>query len=167
VIRGRLERLRIIIGWRGFFLLAIGIFDLVWGWTRLIHPDPVIASSQQLQLIGQLFSFIDGPKTILTWGYLWWLTGVICIIHAFRRDDMWGYGAAMGIKVSWIGANWFAWKHGLVGGGGTVAIWTFILIVVTGLAWRPETVRTDALVDSQTGEIPRIQREDDSDGGAS
>lgn len=158
---GKLHALRICIGWRGFFLLVIGLFDFVFGWTRLLHPDADIAASQQLRLIGELFPWLSHEATLLTWGYLWWITGVICVIHAFRRDDMWGYGSAMGIKMSWIGANAWAWYHGLVGGAGTVSTWVFMLILVTGLALRPESVRTDVLIDENTGSIPRIPREDD------
>lgn len=150
---GVLCRLRTRVGWRGFFLLCFGLFDLVYGWTKLIYPDPVSKASQQMELIGQLFPVFDPETTLNLWGYLWWLAGILCIIAAFMTDDWLGYGAAIAIKVSWILANLWAWGQGLVGGGSVVATWVFILAVATGLALREETVR--GLEELATGEIPR------------
>jgi hypothetical protein len=137
-VKARIHRLRELVGWRGYFLLCFGSFDLVYGWTKLIHPDPTARDSQQLHLIGQLFPWLDSERTLLTWGYLWWAVGIICLVNAFRKDDQWGYGSAIGIKVTWIGANSWAWAHGLIGGGANVAIWVFILAVAIGCALRPE-----------------------------
>jgi hypothetical protein len=150
------------VGHRGAALLGFGIFDLVYGWTKMIHPDPISAQSQQMRLLGDLFPWWPSHITIMGWGYLWWVVGAMCIANAFRRDDRWGYGAAIGIKVSWIVANVWAWSQGLIGGGATVATWGFVLYVTMILAIRPEAdPQLDQWLDQHTGEIPRIRPENE------
>ena len=157
------KRLTTTVGWRGFFLLCFGCFDLAYGWTKMIHPDEVSARSQQLQLIGELFPWIGPSATVLTWGYLWWAAGIMCLVNAFRLDDWWGYGAAIGVKVSWLCANLWAWNKGLVGGGSTVTLWVFVLIVAVGLALRPETVHGLEKMVDRIEEIERLRREVEGD----
>lgn len=158
MIRGKTCSVRRRVGDRGAALLCLGVFDFVYGWTKLINPDPVSAHSQQLQLIGQLFPMLPDHTTLLVWGYLWWLAGVFCVVNAFRRNDRWGYGAAIGIKVSWISANLIAWSHGLVGGGSTAAYWSFVLAMTVLSAIRAESVpEIDQYIDQHTGDIPRVE----------
>lgn len=136
----RLCELRHHVGRRGAALLILGIFDFVYGWTKMIHPDPISANSQQMQLLAELVP-LDGPRTsMVVWGMAWWITGAFCVFNAFRTNDRWGYGMAMGVKISWIGGNAWAWTQGLVGGGSIVATWTFTFALVCLLAYWPEPV---------------------------
>lgn len=134
--RGLLRR----IGHRGGALLVFGVFDFVYGWARLIHPDPEARASQQLQVISHLFPFLTPDQTLATWGWIWWLAGAFCIVNAFKIDDRWGYGMAIGIKLSWLCANVYAWSQGVIGGGSSTATWLFVLILCMLLAFRAEPI---------------------------
>jgi hypothetical protein len=139
--------------------LFIAAFDVVYGWTRMIHPEPEVVHGEQYRLLSQIFP-VDSPAASMTiWGMLWWFTAVVCAINAFRASDRWGYGAAIGIKVSWLIGNAWAWANGLDGGGGVIALWVFVLAIVIRIARVPEPVpaldRWADRVHDETGEIPR------------
>lgn len=128
------------VGHRGGALLVFGAFDFVYGWTRLINPDPLTRASEQLQVISHLFPFLTPDSTLTTWGWMWWLAGAFCIVNAFRIDDRWGYGMAIGIKISWLGANAYVWSQGVAGGGSATATWLFVLALCSLLAFRAEPI---------------------------
>lgn len=126
------------IGFRGALLLVLGFFDLWYAATKMIWPDPVAANSQQNQLLAQVFPLDNMRTSMIAWGYLWVLAGLVLIVNAFRRDDRWGYATAIGIKLSWVGGNIYAWVHGLVGGGSTVGLWCVITGMIVIESLRPE-----------------------------
>jgi hypothetical protein len=115
------------VGLRGTFLLLVAGFDLVYGWTRMIHPDPTFRAGRQYQLLSQIFPLDSTEASMTVWGMLWWFVAVIAGVSAFKKNDRWGFGAAIGIKVSWLFGNVYAWANGLDGGGGLVAVWVFVL----------------------------------------
>ena len=145
------------VGRRGVFLLLIAGFDLVYGWTRMIHPDSTFKSGQQYKLLAQVFPLPSVEASMTVWGMLWWFVAVTAAVSAFLPNDRWGYGAAIGIKISWLFGNGYAWSNGLDGGGGSVAVWTFVLAVTMLIATWPESVpEVDRWADEihATGEIP-------------
>lgn len=112
--------------------------------------------------MSHLFPWMGPEATMISWGYAWWLVGVFCIVNAFRRDDRWGYGMAIGVKISWVLALVFAWYHGLVGGAGSVVLWLFVLGMALALAFRGEPVgELDQLTRQVAEHLPHREDHDD------
>jgi hypothetical protein len=155
------------VGHRGAVLLGLGVFDLLYGYTKMINPDEVSRNSQQLRLLAEVFPLGSDRAAIVTWGLLWWLAGAFCLVNAFRHEDRWGYGAAIGIKISWLLGNAYAWSQGLIGGGSTLATWSLVLYFAVVSALRAEpTPELDDLIhelESHTGEVPRVRDDGEDD----
>lgn len=78
------------VGHRGAALLFFALLDEVYAYS-LFNPPP---SSQYLE-------FVRGIAPFQVWACLWAAAGAICLISAFRKDDRWGFAAAMAIKMMW------------------------------------------------------------------
>jgi hypothetical protein len=126
-----LKRMTHRLGFRGAFLLFLAELDLVTALT-LIFPTP-----RTLQTPIYVFLNLIAPLDI--WGCLWGVTGMLCLVYAFRRDDAPGYAAAMFIKVLWAAMFLLSWAFahvelGLLG----MFVWVSFALVVGLISRWPE-----------------------------
>lgn len=118
-IRNRLISIRQSVGLRGEVLFGLGLLDLAQAWTMW---------TDQTSAINEWFTSV---LPAFTWGCMWATVGVICLVHAFRRDDHVGYVAAIGVKVIWVIGALAGWLTADVTLGGVV-IWALVAWIV----WR-------------------------------
>lgn len=123
-------------GRRGAVLIVLGLVDFVYGWVRLIHPGP--GSPAPPDSLAQLLPFLPPTEAVVAWGLAWWVTGVFCVVNAFRLSDRWGFGMAMGIKVTWSAANLVAWIEGVPNSAAATTVWVLAAWMVFVIAGWPE-----------------------------
>lgn len=81
------------IGHRGAALLFFALLDAVYAFS-LLNPPPDVRRGASL-------AFIDNVAPLPVWGAIWAIAGIACFVCAFRKDDRWGFAAAMLVKVLW------------------------------------------------------------------
>ncbi len=119
------------LGRRGRVLLFFAGLDLVYAFS-LVNPDRASRSTPQ-------FTWLASVAPLWAWALLWGVTGLICLVHAFRRRDRWGFTAAITLKVLWGVACAGGWLVGGVDRGyvsGTV--WLFFAGFVWVISGWPE-----------------------------
>lgn len=122
------------VGKRGTSLLFFAILDLVIS-LSLISPDHTTRNSP-------LYLWLASVAPLWVWAALWALTGLICLAHVFRRQDRWGFTAAITIKVLWGLLSLGGWLLGGVERGYVSAvIWLAMAGWVGVIAGWPEPVR--------------------------
>jgi hypothetical protein len=131
-----MKRIDRVIGWRGSFLLAFSVIDVVYAitlWTS--DPDSVA-----------VYRWFNAVVPLSIWGYVWMAVAVICAWLAFRphhppmRDEP-GFHAAISIKIVWGLGSLFGWILGDVPPS-SIVIWLGFAFVVWRIATLPEPLHT-------------------------
>jgi hypothetical protein len=112
------------IGRRGRSLLFFAGLDLIYA-VSLARPDPTSRD-------GALLTFLSSLAPLWAWALLWGVTGLICLWHAFRRCDRWGFVAAITLKVLWGGTCLGGW---LIGGVERGYVSGAIWLAAAGFVW--------------------------------
>lgn len=120
----RWQQFRHVVGRRGDCLLFFGGLDLVYAWAMWTARPLAIETNSTYQWVSAL-------APLRSWAVLWACVGVICIWHAFRHYDRFGFVAAIGIKMAWGLTCLIGWSLDDVSLG-SVAIW----LGLAGLVWR-------------------------------
>lgn len=118
-IRGKWAALRRQVGTRGDVLLALGAIDVAQG-VSLLRDAPSAS-----------YEWFGSVAPLPAWAVLWFGVGLICIYHAFRTDDHFGYVAAVGIKLLWGVGCFAAWILSDVTALGGV-LWLMFSVII----WR-------------------------------
>jgi hypothetical protein len=121
------------VGRRGSALLFFAVLDLIYGFS-LYRPAPRAVATPA-------FVFVAGIAPLWAWAVLWWITGCLCLIGAFMRDDSLAWAAAMLIKVLWGAVFLFGWLvAGVERGWVSAAIWLCAAALVALLSSWPEPI---------------------------
>jgi len=118
-IRQKWASLREQVGIRGDVLLALGVIDVAQA-ASLLRDQPSAA-----------YEWFGSVAPLEMWAAIWLGAGLLCIYHAFRKDDHLGYVAAVGIKLLWGGGCFAAWILSDVTALGGV-LWLMFSVVI----WR-------------------------------
>lgn len=120
-----------LVGRRGAFLLFFGLLDVIYAYGLFQAQDAANRSATQ-SAAARVF-----PLTV--WAVLWLVVGLICVFFAFRREDRFGFVAAVVIKVMW-GINMFlAWLlAGLHQGYLAAAVWLSFAVIAYLVSTWPE-----------------------------
>ena len=123
------------VGRRGAALLFFAFLDLVYSVSMFNPPREALRSPTLL--------FVDSILPLWAWGVLWGITGLICLIHAFRINDKIGFTAAITLKTLWGSIFVYAAAAGLIDRAYvSAAIWLSLAGWVGIIATWPEpTVR--------------------------
>lgn len=143
------------IGFRGATLLLLALVDFAYART-FIHPDP----GQEIanRYLSAAMPFSDPAISRWTWALAWWITGLFCLVNAFRRNDRWGYGMAVALKVAYVLAILYGGTLGMPNASTRGVVWTFIAAWVLIESRRAEPHRDIGEVAremEETGEIPK------------
>lgn len=157
---GLVVRLARRVGRRGYFLLTLALVDFAYGQTFVWPADPGqrITNGYLIRLV----PFVNAEAAPWFWALAWWITGLFCLVNAFRRADRWGYGMAVGLKIVYIGACLVAATEGMPNGTTRAIVWIFIASAVFLISTWPEAhrdIRTVAREMEESGEIPRVRDE--------
>lgn len=91
------------LGRRGATLLTLAIIDFIYGWFFI---DPQIHGMLQ---VAPLYRGLRDFASLYFWAGAWWLTGLLCLIFAFRQKDAPGFVAAIIMKIAWVAGLASAW----------------------------------------------------------
>jgi hypothetical protein len=152
------------IGRRGYFLLTLAAVDAAYGQTFVWPKDPNQRAVNQYLI--NLVPFLEDGAAAWAWALAWWITGAFCLVNAFRREDRWGYGMAVGLKIIYVGACLVAASEGMPNGTTRAIVWIFIASAVFLISTWPEAhrdIRTVAREMEESGEIPRVRDEGGED----
>jgi hypothetical protein len=109
VITRWLRSLVVRVGRRGSYLLFLALLDLVYGWSLISIANP-------------LLNHIDLGLSPLTWGIMWAVTGLVCLIEAFATLDRLAFTMAVLLKFLWGTTMILSWwltatnPYGWIGG---------------------------------------------------
>jgi hypothetical protein len=159
-----IRSLRHRVGFRGYFLLTLGVVDIAMGLSFIRPGSPGIAVSNSY--LAAAIPFHDLALSNWTWAFAWWLVAAFCFVNAFKVGrDHWGFGMAVAIKVAYVVASIYAVQHGQPDGWRRVIVWSFITSSVWVMSRWPEPARTLAELNreiEETGDIPGITGEPDA-----
>jgi hypothetical protein len=117
------------VGRRGSFLLFLAVLDFVYAWALKLEDTP-----QQVQK----------PDFILPWQAwaIWWLTtGVVVMVGAFLRKDVWAFSFAALLKGAWASVSLALWIQGRQPNGWlSAAVWMAFAGTVLVISSWPETL---------------------------
>jgi hypothetical protein len=97
------------LGFRGIFLLGLACLDLFYG-LSFIAPDAATRETAA-------FEWRDRIMPTQAWGAIWIGAGLILVLNAFLRQDRFGYGLAIAIKLGWAFLCGVSWLTGDVHNG--------------------------------------------------
>jgi branched-subunit amino acid ABC-type transport system permease component len=145
------------VGFRGMTLLLLAAVDFAYGRT-FIQPDP----GQQVvnDYLSAAIPFAGPEVSRWAWAIAWWITGLFCLVNAFRREDRWGYGMAIALKVAYIVAIVSGGLNGMPNSTVRGIVWGFITAWVVVEARRAEPHRDIGAVAremEETGDLPRVE----------
>ncbi len=122
------------VGRRGAALIGFGIVDAVYGASLISHSGVVPnATARWFETIGPMW----------LWVGLWWAVAVFCFASAVvTTRDVWGFLAAIGLKVWWVILCFAGWRSGEVGLG-AVGLWFGLAYFAALFAGWPEPAETD------------------------
>lgn len=129
-------------GLRGLILLALGVLDLLYGFT-LAWPTIDQVQSVRYHVIIDILPGLGTTASLWAWALLWWAAGAACLFYAWRDDDAPGYACAVGLKVAWAVVNLIGYVRNPPEGSGQVLVWTFFAVVVAIASRMAEPVRND------------------------
>jgi len=143
------------VGFRGYFLLMLAVVDFAYGMTFL-RPDEA-GQAITNRYLAEALPVDNLTAAAWIWACAWWVTGLICLVNAFRREDFWGYAAALALKVAYLTAVGYGALHGMPNATTRLIVWGFIAGLVVAEARRPEPTRDIFTVSrelDQTGGLP-------------
>jgi hypothetical protein len=152
------------IGRRGYFLLTLALVDFAYGRTFVWPADP--GARVVNGYLTELVPFAADGAAAWVWMMAWWVVGAFCLVNAFRREDRWGYGMAVGIKIIYVGALTVAASEGMPNGTTRALVWMFIASAVFLISTWPEArrdIQDVAAEMERTGELPRVREEGGED----
>lgn len=140
------------IGYRGSTLLLLAAVDCAYGRTFIRGDESQEIANRYLY---QSLPFSDPRVSQWAWALAWWITGLFCLVNAFRRDDRWGYGMAVALKVAYVLAILYGGTLGMPNASTRSIVWTFIAAWVFIEARRAEPRRDIGEVarDMESGEV--------------
>lgn len=154
-----IRRLQHRIGYRGFFLITLGIVDTFQGWNFIEPGNPGQAVSNAY--LARAIAFDDLEWSNWTWAVIWWIVAAFCFYNAFKKQrDHWGFLAAIFVKVFYVVALIYATSNGMSDGPRRIAVWTWFAITVWIMSRLPEPPWTlvdlnDEMEDiERSGELP-------------
>lgn len=117
------------VGRRGVFLLFMGLLSVVTSFGVFAAP-----STTQTEALGRLV-----PLPV--WGVMWAVTGLLCIVEAFRSVDWPAFIAAFASTMMWSALYFTSWAMGIVdrGWSGGAVYLGFATLVAVVSTW-PEPV---------------------------
>lgn len=122
--------LRRSLGRRGDALLFFAVIDLAQAWTLWAGPA----------VVSPTYAWFASIMPLDVWAAFWATAGTVCLYHAFRHDDHFGFVAAIGIKVVWAlgcAAGWVLADVTLIG----AVIWVIFALFVWRISGWPEPGR--------------------------
>lgn len=130
------HRLTRALGFRGAFLGAISLFDLLWASTLF---NPTTARSLK---VAPTYHVLVRVAPLLAWAILMVGVGILTGVQAWMYDDKWAWGAAIGIKLMWAAAtvasfpvaHWQVVRPTLI----FLILASMVSIAATGLPFRRE-----------------------------
>lgn len=138
-VLARLGRWRLaakrVLGRRGTALVVFGTLDLAVAWSLLSPPDRIAAHATP----GYRALVLWMPLT--AWAALWGAVGVLCLVQAFMRKDLWGFGAAIGVKLMWTSgmvSAWVLYREPRV--WLSAIVWAGLAVLVSVIAGWPEPI---------------------------
>ena len=120
--------LRCHVGFRGAFLLFLGLLDVIYGWSMFTEGGAT-------GLVHQITLFLPWQA----WGILWIVVGASLLFGAFRWKDKQYFAVATSIKFLWA-AFWFsAWYFdGVPRGWVSTIVWATFGMLVFIVSYWPE-----------------------------
>jgi hypothetical protein len=91
------------VGRRGAALMIFAFIDLVIGWSLA-----GTATRAQASALPTYRAHVE-ILPLIAWGWLWIAVGAVCLVHAFRVSDRFGFAAAIGIKLVWAAGFLGSW----------------------------------------------------------
>jgi hypothetical protein len=108
-------------------LLFFGALDVVIA-ASLWAPDATTRAAP-------LYVWVAGVAPLWWWAGVWVVVGVLCLVHAFRRDDRVGWVGAVSLKLMWGALSLGGWLLGAVPRGWvSAAIWLGLAYAVSVMA---------------------------------
>lgn len=138
----RLTHLRRQTGRRGAALLVFAFVDFALAWSLIDPANAAVTAAQPS------YRAMAEVAPLAFWGWVWVAVGFVCLAAALARDDRFGFGVAIGIKVVWSGcfvASWLAYDVPRAWVG--AALWGVVAALVYLIAGWPEPWDTEALED--------------------
>jgi hypothetical protein len=125
-----------VVGRRGAVLAYLALVDVLFA-LSLVCPAPETAQSSSTRFLADL-------APLPSWGALWFVVGVVCLVGAFvHRLDRYAFACAAGIKTLWGGVFLFGWLAGEIERGWVGAVlWLGLAVLVVILAGWPEPRET-------------------------
>lgn len=99
-------------------LLGFGIIHLIYG-TSMLAADRSVTNTT--------LTWFNEIMPLHAWAVIWYAIGITCLVHAFRRNDGWGFAAAWMLMLFWAIMSLVGWIASNVTIG-SVGIWF-------GLTW--------------------------------
>lgn len=126
-----MSKLWAILGRRGSFLLFLALLDLVYGFSLLLPTADA--------RINPSFLFLANILPLELWGLLWLAVGLVCLVFAFRKQDSFGFAAAMFLKILWAMTFLLGWIFvGLPRAYLSATIWGAFVIIIWLISTWPE-----------------------------
>jgi PAS domain S-box-containing protein len=115
-------------GRRGAFLLFLALLDILVALSLASPPADVRANPA--------YHFIASILPLRVWAAIWAVTGLICAVHVFTRDDRVAYALACGLNIAWGCIYFHGWvfagvERGWVGSFIWFAFGTIVAIIST------------------------------------
>lgn len=117
------RRLRRRISRRGYALLFFALLGVVFGLSLTAGDLPATSVT----------NFYVHLMPLAAWGWLWFITGAVCLVYAFIRRDRVAFGLVMGVTTLWglmaLGATFYGYPRGWVSSAIWLgfASWVFII----------------------------------------
>jgi hypothetical protein len=147
------------VGFRGYFLLTLGIVDVFQGINFIRPGSPGQARSNAY--LADAIPFHNPDTSNWTWAFAWWIVALFCFYNAFKKcRDHWGFIMGISIKVAYVVSLIYGTTHGMLDGPRRIAVWAWITTAVWVMSRLPEPPWT--LIDfneemEHSGEIPKIR----------
>ncbi len=137
-------------GRRGYFLLTLALVCATYGWAFVDSSDPV--RKAQNAYLAQVIPIDSVTTSWWVWAVLWWVTGLVCLVDAFRTDDHLAYGLVASLMAAWAVTNGWAALEGMPNGVTRAIVWAFIASAVLVISTWPEQLKL--LQELSAGEVP-------------
>lgn len=115
------------LGRRGCALLFFALLDFVICYSLLTAPRPLMP----------LYAWMEHLLPLDAWAACWAITGVVCLVFAFRIYDTPGFMCAVGLKIVWGGLAFWGWQDGVDRGYVSAVVWlgfaAFVFLIAGGI----------------------------------
>jgi hypothetical protein len=126
-------------------LLFLSVLDFVYAWALRLQDTPQQAHDPHLNYL----------MPVWAWGWVWFTAGLIVLIGAFIKKDVWAFVAASLIKTAWGSLSLILWLQGAQPNGWLSAVvwWSFAATVLVIASWPepPKAVFIDVAGEEDLG----------------